>query len=251
MNRSLIIAAALLSMAAYLPQPDPEYTAWTYARPAADTPYVKIPHKPFDIPCDACHTTTTWKILKSKIEYDHTKTGFPLVGAHLQTACSQCHGGGMFRSAIRECFVCHADPHQAQLGLECERCHTEYAWAPSIFKHEDQNLFMFGAHKGLDCAGCHKNLITFAMPNVQECGDCHIPLGATTDHNAYKSIGDCMACHNMNGWSNYPHADEWFSLTGHHRRSCETCHKQIPNYTTYTCRDCHRFDHKGEGDDDD
>ncbi len=216
----------------------------------SDSPFVKIPHKAFNIPCEACHTTATWKILKPRIEFDHAKTGFALIGTHVQTACNECHAGGKFSTAIRECSMCHKDPHQNQLGLDCERCHSELAWAPSRFSHDDQNLFMFGAHKGLECASCHKNTLTFKMPNIQECGDCHIALGATTDHNKYKTIGDCLSCHNLNGWNNNPHLDEWFSLSGHHKQNCERCHKQIPNYTTYTCRDCHRFVHKGEGGDD-
>lgn len=215
-----------------------------------DTPRVNIPHKTFDVPCEACHTTESWKILKPDIDYDHARTGFPLIGAHLQIACSACHAGGKFSATVRECYMCHADPHQAELGVDCERCHNETAWAPSIFTHDDQTFFMTGAHKGLDCASCHKNLITFKMPAIRECGDCHVPLGATTDHTRYKIFGDCLACHNLNAWDNYPHLDEWFSLTGHHRRSCETCHRQAPNYSTYTCRECHDFDHKGEGHDD-
>jgi len=219
-------------------------------RGSIDTPFVKIPHKTFDVPCEACHTTESWKILKTKIDFDHGKTGFALRGAHQLTSCTQCHAGGKFNESVRECYICHNDPHQKQLGVDCERCHNENAWAPSIFVHDDQTFFMFGAHKGVDCGACHKNLITFKMPNVNECGDCHVAIGAMTDHNQYKAIGDCLACHNLNGWGNYPHLDEWFSLTGHHRQNCERCHKQTPNYTTYTCRDCHDFDHKGQGGDD-
>jgi len=211
-----------------------------------DTPLVKIPHNSLSLPCEGCHTTESWKILKATIEFDHTTTGFPLRSSHASATCSRCHSGGRFNQTVRLCQSCHADPHQRQLDSDCERCHTESAWSPSIFTHDEQTFFMTGAHRGLDCASCHKNLTTFRMPNVNSCGDCHVPVGAMTDHNRYKAIDDCFACHTLNAWDNYPHLDEWFSLVGHHRRSCERCHKQIPNYTTYTCRDCHDFDQKGD-----
>ncbi len=216
----------------------------------ADTPYVKIPHKNFEIPCESCHTTESWKILKKDIEFDHSRTGFALKGVHKTTSCTQCHSEGRFNTTARPCYTCHADVHQGQLGQDCERCHTEEAWVPSTFTHTDQTFVMVGAHKALDCADCHKDLITFKMPNIQDCGDCHRPIGATSKHREYEQMGDCRLCHSLTAWDDYPHYDGWFSLRGHHRRSCETCHKDAPNYTTYTCRDCHDFDHRGDGDDD-
>ncbi len=218
----------------------------TEASARVDTPVVNVPHRQLQLPCDACHTTESWTLLKTTIAFDHEKTGFPLRFAHASRACSECHSGGRFNRSVRECQSCHRDAHQGQLGFDCERCHTEAAWSPSIFMHDAQTFFMTGAHRGLDCASCHKNLTTFRMPNVNACGDCHVPVGAMTDHNRYKAIDDCFGCHSLNAWDDYPHLDEWFSLTGHHRRSCERCHKQIPNYTTYTCRDCHSFDQKGD-----
>ncbi len=38
--------------------------------------------------CEACHTTKSWKELSG---FDHSKTKFPLLGAHRATACIDCH----------------------------------------------------------------------------------------------------------------------------------------------------------------
>jgi hypothetical protein len=214
----------------------------------ADTPFVKIPHKAFEIPCEACHTTDSWKPLKKNIEFDHGRTGFILRGTHNVTSCSGCHAGGKFNATVRECSACHTDAHQGQLGTDCQRCHNEDAWAPSIFSHNDQTFLMIGAHRGLDCADCHKNLSTFKMPNINDCADCHRAAGVSPQHSQYEMLGDCRACHSNNAWNDYPHFDGWFTLTSHHRVTCERCHKNAPNYQTYTCRDCHGFDQQGQGD---
>lgn len=230
-----------------LPSPQ-EYQASDRYVAMADTPFVKIPHRTFGLPCDACHTTKSWKELKETIDFDHAKTGFPLKGVHQTTSCVDCHGGGKFNQTVRECFTCHQEPHQGQLGFDCERCHSEAAWVPSKFKHDDQTFVMFGVHRALDCADCHRNLITFKMPNINSCGDCHRPVGVQPAHAQWEMLGDCRACHSQSAWDFYPHFDGWFSLVGHHRQTCETCHRLAPDYTTYTCRECHNFDQKGGGD---
>lgn len=215
---------------------------------AVDTPFVKIPHKTFAIPCEACHTTESWKLLKSTVDFDHTKTGFVLRGAHAATSCAGCHRGGLFNATVRECLACHPEPHRGQLGADCQRCHSEEAWVPSRFVHDEQSFVFLGPHRALDCADCHHDLLTFKMPDINRCADCHRATGVQPAHAQWELLGDCSACHSQSAWDAYPHYDGWFSLTGHHRRSCETCHRQAPDYSTYTCRECHRFDHKG-GDD--
>jgi hypothetical protein len=205
----------------------------------SDTPYVKIPHKAFQIPCESCHTTDSWTVLKKQIEFDHTQTGFILRGAHVTTGCANCHGEGRFNTSVRECYACHHEPHQGQLGTDCQRCHNTDAWTPSIFTH-DQTFFMMGAHRGLDCADCHRNLMTYKMPNVNNCADCHNPRVTVPRHSQYEMLGDCRACHSLDAWNDYPHLDTWFLLTGNHRLSCESCHWSAPaSYITYNCSRCH------------
>lgn len=212
----------------------------------ADTPFVKVPHRPQSIACNACHSEDSWKNLKPSIEFDHNKTGFALRGAHGKAPCAACHANGQFGSAIRECSACHQDPHQSQLGLDCRQCHTEQAWIPSTFRHSGQVMIMTGAHRGLDCGECHNNLRTFALPNIHDCSDCHKVTGPS--HQRYRGFGDCRACHDQENWNDFPHYDGWLPLLGHHRVSCEDCHPQSPtNYKTTNCSLCHGSRIPGQG----
>jgi len=88
--------------------------------------------------CTQCHTQRTWRAV-GQIAM-HSRTRFPLDGAHASTACHKCHPGalvGNFVPTDTECVTCHRDdlaqttnpPH---LGLgwvdNCDRCHIPTAW---------------------------------------------------------------------------------------------------------------------------
>ncbi|MBL0060770.1 MAG: hypothetical protein IPP40_04590 [bacterium] len=49
-----------------------------------------------------CHTTSNWDAT-----FDHQTTAFPLTGQHVQTACQQCHIGGVFEGTPSQCIDCH------------------------------------------------------------------------------------------------------------------------------------------------
>ncbi len=53
--------------------------------------------------CTVCHTTQQWKGAK----FDHTKTRFPLTGAHITTSCAQCHINGKYTGTSTQCIACH------------------------------------------------------------------------------------------------------------------------------------------------
>src|SRR5262249_56913042 len=43
--------------------------------------------------CAGCHSAEGWKSVKaSPAGFDHSKTAFPLLGAHATVACKACHG---------------------------------------------------------------------------------------------------------------------------------------------------------------
>lgn len=46
----------------------------TFTTAVSDTPFVKVPHRKFEFPCEACHTTESWKVIKSAVDFDHTRT---------------------------------------------------------------------------------------------------------------------------------------------------------------------------------
>lgn len=88
--------------------------------------------------CSECHRDETWEAF-GQIEL-HYNTRFPLVGAHLVTACWRCHPGaevGKFLPTATECVVCHrtdlqntANPDHIALGWvdRCNRCHLPLTW---------------------------------------------------------------------------------------------------------------------------
>jgi len=66
--------------------------------------------------CTTCHTTEQWKIE----QFDHTKTRYPLEGAHVKLECAKCHPteelhdgskSVRYRLGYFACRDCHADPH--------------------------------------------------------------------------------------------------------------------------------------------
>jgi hypothetical protein len=142
--------------------------------------------------CEACHNTAQWRELKS---FDHSKTNFPLLGAHRGVACIDCHRPPAFettlehvdfRAAAKQCSGCHSDPHGGQFAgrrdvTECSSCHNLNRWKPSDFNHDTRTAFALqGAHQDVACSGCHaltraisgKNVL-FYKPTPTTCAECH------------------------------------------------------------------------------
>jgi hypothetical protein len=49
------------------------------------------PHGEINIQCSSCHSTSGWKPIKEKIDFDHSTTGFQLVDSHAKIKCTDCH----------------------------------------------------------------------------------------------------------------------------------------------------------------
>jgi hypothetical protein len=142
--------------------------------------------------CEACHTTANWNELN---RFDHSKTEFPLLGAHRGVACADCHRPPMlettlknvdFHAAPKQCFACHQDPHAGQFAArrdaaDCSGCHDSARWKPSKFDHDKRTPFSLeGAHRKVACSDCHKLRreieglsVTFYKPTPRECKACH------------------------------------------------------------------------------
>jgi hypothetical protein len=145
--------------------------------------------------CEACHNTINWKTLT---RFDHSKTQFPLLGAHRGVACGDCHRPpGIetslknvdFRAAPKQCFACHKDPHAGQFAsrkeaADCSGCHDAAHWKPSRFDHDKRTPFsLAGAHQNVPCNDCHKLRreiegvsVIFYKPTPRECKACHDQL---------------------------------------------------------------------------
>jgi hypothetical protein len=88
--------------------------------------------------CASCHTEQDWFPV-GQLER-HSRTRFPLAGAHATTACRRCHVGseiGVFEPLDSECLSCHRpelaralNPNHAALGFvdNCDRCHRPTSW---------------------------------------------------------------------------------------------------------------------------
>ncbi len=176
--------------------------------------------------CEACHGMRSWKEINS---FDHSKTKFPLAGAHRAIPCTQCHrpaglGASVrqvdFRSAPADCKGCHEDIHGGQFAADCSSCHVEVAWKPTTFDHETRSKFsLAGAHRAVPCGQCHKDQSTLNGRRViryketpTNCSACHSgqrsgPKVATP--RAYRQdrrvrlLGEITDSTGANSWSDF------------------------------------------------
>jgi hypothetical protein len=141
--------------------------------------------------CEVCHSTKSWREVSG---FDHSKTKFPLLGAHRATACIDCHkppnletklNNVDFKAAPTLCEDCHEDVHGKQFAkgetTPCAECHNSMKWKPSLFDHDKRTVFpLRGAHQNVKCGDCHKlfkdveaKKVLFYKPTPKECVACH------------------------------------------------------------------------------
>jgi hypothetical protein len=181
--------------------------------------------------CSSCHTTKAWL----PATFNHSKTAFPLTGAHLSTTCQKCHKGGVLKGTPTACSACHTKPasHDSAYSGTCSSCHTTKAWLPASFNHSKTAFPLTGAHLSVTCQKCHKGGVTKGTPTA--CSACHTKPAS---HGANFS-NTCSTCHTTKAWRpasyNGPHT---FPQT--HQGAggvCATCHPS--SFTSYTCAKCH------------
>jgi hypothetical protein len=211
--------------------------------------------------CQACHAPTGFAEAKG---FNHQKTDYPLTGAHKSVACKECHPtltdtktpkdafpapvsmsfAKYSKVAHGTCEDCHADPHQGQLGPQCDSCHVTESWA--TLKNVDTNLSFHdktryplrGMHKLAPCRGCHgpfgKEPAKYKELAFEKCTDCHADahLGQLTQASAAQG---CEGCHSVDGFlpprfELADHQKTSYPLEGAHRvAACSGCHVQTPS----------------------
>jgi len=137
--------------------------------------------------CKTCHDDSRW----ADITYDHSKTSFPLTGAHEKQSCRTCHfkkddtGKEVqhFSDLASTCMTCHPDKHYQQFDnngvTDCGRCHKTDLWKIDNFDHNTTAFKLDGTHKLVACAKCHKTVTkdnhTFVLYKIKEwkCENCH------------------------------------------------------------------------------
>lgn len=222
----------------------------------------------FGTTCTQCHTTVDWKAAKIDTEhFDHSKTRYPLTGAHLNTPCQKCHtngDNGLPRYAdihFSTCSACHSDPHKGEFKQECSTCHTTRTWKKSDyatrFDHSKTQFPLMGKHIEVQCLTCHKSPDFKAPMAFANCADCHKPDPHVGQFLKRADGGRCESCHTVQGWipSNYTaadHAKTGFPLVSPHAKvKCANCHIPAGKETRYKikfalCTDCHKDEHEGQ-----
>src|SRR6267154_2028319 len=189
--------------------------------------------------CETCHTTNPgW----SPATFDHSKTNFPLAGAHTvpPRTCADCHANNNYNITVTTCISCHqTDFNNAKspvdhtaLPTTCEQCHNTVSWTGANFDHSTTGFPLTGAHMDPPrvCADCHKN--NNYNITVTTCISCHQNdfNKATTPvpHTGFPTT--CEQCHDTVLWTgaNFDHSTTGFPLNGAHTvppRLCADCHK--------------------------
>jgi hypothetical protein len=190
--------------------------------------------------CASCHNTGNWR----SADFDHSTTGFPLVGGHASTSCAGCHGAGnAIKHPPRNCFACHAkdDNHKGSNGTNCASCHNPRSWKQASFDHDQMTDFpLRGAHRTVKCEACHKQPPKIVKPPVT-CFGCH----AENDKHKGGNGQDCGKCHSAVDWkkADFNHGTMTkFALLGKHAAAkCEACHVQPSDKVKLSmeCASCH------------
>ena len=208
------------------------------------------PHGKLDIPCQACHSTDSWK-MRSDASFDHSKTGFLLDGQHKIANCASCHQKLKFDGASPSCATCHTDVHKSELGSNCIRCHNTQSWkiTDMIHRHQLTRFPLLGRHATLDCQSCHASAANYQYKGAPiTCYGCHRTDFENTSNPNHKFAGfstNCETCHKVSSfaWSSgFDHSATSFPLTGAHiMTSCSLCHKSGSFANTPTdCFACHQ-----------
>ena len=224
--------------------------------------------------CAACHKDhfgRDFDVLRfDTLAFEHERGGYALTGAHRETGCRDCHvpalvedaevrafkarNGSLERTFLglgTSCVGCHApaDPHRDQFAdRSCESCHSTEGWEELPgFDHQETRYPLTGAHRQVDCRGCHAPLppgvagdsgtgmtptgdgaLRFRPLSFGACTSCHQdPHGGTMQ-------GTCTTCHGTAAWRSvdrgrlertFDHGSTGFELEGSHARlACASCH---------------------------
>lgn len=228
----------------------------------------------FEQTCETCHSAAGWLAVE-KANFDHGKTGFPLLGRHAETLCEKCHSPGRPLSGLKHtvCADCHSDYHawqfkDRQQGGRCEECHTVDGFSPARFGIEEHNNTKYplaGAHLAIPCVACHPEIETnsgistarFRYESTR-CFDCHGDPHKGAADKYFKTDG-CEFCHSVESWKAiiYGHEKSGFGLSGRHGEiSCKACHKSEDSDAridrlrfaglSRQCVDCHNDIHMGQ-----
>ena len=210
------------------------------------------PHGEMKITCNECHTTADWKVVRKNVRFDHSATGFPLLGVHARADCAQCHESSVFSRVATACADCHRDAHVGELGLDCAGCHDPRGWdvRSDFFAAHSKTLFpLVAGHARVDCEACHPGSPPRQFSAVPtDCVACHRADYLEAGSPAHAGPpSDCRTCHSggSESWtrSSFRHPDR-FQLSGAHAGlTCDECHSGPVDTVSPDCFACHDDDY--------
>ena len=246
MRKTLLFAIALAPLL---------YLTTTAKTAQAQATSNQNPHGTITIPCEDCHTSTSWKPIRNVPEFDHNHTSYPLRGMHVKVQCTQCHVSLVFANVGTHCADCHADIHRGQFGTKCETCHTVNGWELQTAQlKEHANRFpLLGAHAALECVDCHKSEAVGQFAGLSiTCISCHNTdfQTAQPSHTTLNFPTNCESCHSEDSWlgAKFDHLKmTGYALTGAHATlECTACHIGGKYQgTPAQCYGCHAADFNG------
>jgi hypothetical protein len=223
--------------------------------------------------------------------FKHPHVQFTLNGAHDRILCEACHREKLpglfslerfpavprqqtFLGLRDECDSCHEDIHSHGLSRDCEACHGQESFRPTVAFDHGKHFPLDGGHSRLECGGCHvlphpqspnrPAPFPFDLVRGKGCAECH-----DSPHRSLPTAA-CEGCHRGSEpkWSSAArvmardaHGSTGFHLLAPHADvACEACHKpELPFTERYpdvtapgyrrgqdSCEGCHRDAHEGQ-----
>jgi len=221
--------------------------------------------------CASCHTVNGFQPSTFTLA-DHSKSSFPLEGAHRAIPCFACHVEqkprilrssqqlkmNRFTIKVENCSSCHRDPHLGETkpfvatNESCTSCHNSESWKEIQFDHSKTGFVIEGEHQRVECSACHtptteQNLPVIRFTSTENiCSSCHEDVHnkqfeqKTLIDGSLALITDCARCHSPTSWQPelFDHTrDAAFSLDGAHEKlECSSCHKPTGNADTSVLR---------------
>lgn len=220
------------------------------------------------------HELVFWE--NGENSFDHSQTGYELLGAHEKLSCRQCHRISFHQGLdlandtslnpqrtklglSTACISCHIDEHNDQLTDECLECHSMDAWIPAPrFSHNKTRYPLTGKHQSIECKKCHVLMDTqtpytkdrinkkerlgkyssYSNLTFSDCNECH-----KDPHNGMLS-GSCSSCHTTAGFDDvkkdsFEHDMTGYPLRGAHINvACEKCHDQKEPVAAEASKSC-------------
>ncbi|MBK7029733.1 MAG: hypothetical protein IPH45_11180 [Bacteroidales bacterium] len=177
--------------------------------------------------------------------------------------CATCHNGN-YTTTPNTCDGCHIDNYNqttnpnhvaSQFATTCQDCHTQTAWVPSTFDHNN-TYPLTGAHATIatNCVQCHANGYSNTPNTCEGCHQNNYNQATNPNHVSLAIPNECATCHTTNpGWApaTFPIHNNYYVLQGAHlaiANQCSDCHNGNYTNTPNTCSGCHINDYNQTND---